>query len=118
MEPRAGEGPVVLDGGGGEVHGGGGFFDTETAEVAEGNDLCFAGVELFQFLQGLVEGNQVGAVFFIRLNQIELIVEFDAVAAAAVLEAFSVSGALDEDTAHGQGGCAEEVAAVFPALGL
>ena len=53
-EPHAGEGPVALDGAGGDAENAGDFFDGEAAEVAHLHHLGLAGVQFLEAREGVL----------------------------------------------------------------
>ena len=59
VQPRAREGPVAADGGGGGVQRGGGLVEAEPAEEAALDDLRLPRVEPFEALERLAERNQI-----------------------------------------------------------
>ena len=60
-EPRARDGPVPLDRGGGDVHRLGGLLDGQAAEEAQLDEPRLLGVDRLEPLQRLVEGDEIDA---------------------------------------------------------
>jgi len=111
VKPGAGGSPFAFDGGGGDAHDFGHLVGGEATEEAEFDDLALARVEFFEFLEGIVEGDQG---HFLLGEIIDGFFEGELVGGAAALLGVVGAGVLDEDAAHQLGGDAEEMGAVFP----
>jgi len=107
-QPGLGGAEVAGDGGAADVEELRDLFAFETAEVAQFDDLGFAGIEAGEFFECLVEGDDLGSVIG---GVEELFFEGDLLEAAAPFGGIAGAGVVDEDVAHGAGGDAEEVGA-------
>jgi hypothetical protein len=116
-EEGAGDEPFAIDGAGGDAEGFGGFSDGHADEDAEVDDVAEAGVELAEFFEGVIEGEEVdGGGGLAGIG--EIVGERLAGAWAAAFEAFFTAGGIHEDAAHGFAGGRVEAVAVGPVLAV
>src|SRR5262249_21354111 len=107
--------PVLVSVGPGDAGQLRGFLDGEAGEVAEPDELGRGGVFTGEFLDRVVDDQQL-----IRAGQGNEVraVQVHPLQTAAPFLASLAAGVVDEDAAHGLGSGGEEVAAAVPVLGL
>ncbi len=111
VEPGAGEGPVPVGGTPGNPHRGGGLVQGQSSEEAELDQFRTRSVPPGEFLQGVVDGDEVVVRGLVRDEDA---FEIDPLSTTASLVSALVPGAVNEDAAHGLGGGREEVPAAVP----
>src|SRR5215208_5462717 len=111
QEPRPRHVPVARDRGVPDAQDFGGLFDREAAEVAKLDDACLARVEACEFLECLVERNDLRLLPRGRLRRL---IERDLARGATALLAAAPPRVVNQDAAHCLRGDAEEVCPVLP----
>lgn len=113
MQPGTSIIPVPVGGGQGNAEGFGGLLHRETREIAELYQICLPRIFLSQFLQSLIQRQQI-----VRNSRCFRIEEFDvfALAIAAAPQGFLAASVLDENAAHGFCRGSEKVAAAAEML--
>ena len=109
MQPCPRGHPVALDGGFGEAEHLGSLGNGEPGEIAQLDDLGLPGVACRQPCERLIQGEQV---FRLLRDDEAHLVERNRRCTAAALLALLRAGVVDEHTAHGPCGDAEEVLTV------
>src|SRR5262249_33435802 len=106
VEPGAGVVPVAVGGGKGNAQRFGGLVHGQAGEVAELDQRGLDAVLPGEFIQGLVQGQEVvGRPGRRRLGEVQV----EPLPVAATTEGLLAAGLLDQDAAHGLGRGREEV---------
>jgi len=112
VQQRAGEPPLPLHRGHGDIEGGGRLADGHAREVSEHDDSGLARVVALEAIERLVQGQDVDGG---SGNGRRHVVQVQALAAATPFEAGLAPGLVDQDLTHGLGGGPEEMPAAVPA---
>src|SRR5580658_609124 len=110
MQPNARGGPLPLGGSRRDVDDAGGFFNGESAEKAQLDDLRLARIELGETLHGGIEADDVEVDRGLRAG---LLLEHDYERSASTLSRVARASVVDKDLPHHLRGQRKEVSAVL-----